>query len=122
MNTAIATENSVAQPEQYVAPSVDIRETTEGFELRAEMPGVPKDGIEVTVENGELILVGRRSDRLPPGDVLHRESHLRNFRRVFELDPAIDVARIAAKVEQGVLILSLPKADAVKPRRIAVEG
>jgi HSP20 family protein len=104
----------------YVTPVANILETSDGYLLEAEMPGVTKEGIEVTVENGELIIVGRRADKDMPGTALYRESRPLDYRRVFDLDPSIDTGRIAAKMEQGVLKLTLPKAEEVKPRRIQV--
>jgi len=84
------------------------------------MPGVAKDGMEVTVENGELVIVGRRGDKDLPGTAIYRESRQLDYRRVFDLDPSIDTGKITAKMEQGILTLSLPKAEQVKPRRITV--
>jgi len=84
------------------------------------MPGVNKDGLAVTVDNGELVIVGRRGDRENPGTALYREGRAVDFRRVFDLDPSIDTAKITAKIEQGILTLTLPKAEEVKPRRIKV--
>ena len=109
-----------AQRVTYVTPAANILETADGYLLEAEMPGVAKDGIDVTVENGELVIVGRRADKEQPGTALYRESRPLDYRRVFDLDPSIDTARITAKMEQGVLILTLPKAEQVKPRRIQV--
>ena len=104
----------------YMTPVANILETDDGYVLEAEMPGVGKEGLEVTVENGELILVGRRSDKDLPGEALYRESRPLDFRRVFDLDPSIDAGKITAKMEQGILTLTLPKAEEVKPRRIQV--
>jgi HSP20 family protein len=107
--------------EQYIVPDVNIYETKEGYLLEAEMPGVAKDGVEITLEDSELTLFGRRSDQAPQGaEPVLRESHRLNYRRVFELDPTIDTSKIVAKVEQGVLILTLPKAEKVKPRKIEI--
>jgi HSP20 family protein len=72
------------------------------------------------VENNELTIVGRRSMPAIPGTLVHRESRAENFRRPFELDPSIDAEKINAKIEQGVVTLTLPKAERVKPRKIAV--
>jgi len=105
----------------YVTPQATIRETKDGYLLQAEMPGVNKAGLEVTVDNNELTLVGRRSDPEIQAEAVYRESRPRDFRRVFELDPAIDTARIEAKMEQGVLTLTLPKAERVKPKKINVD-
>jgi HSP20 family protein len=125
MNTLTQTERrpGVGNGQQrisYVTPVANILETQEGYLLEIEMPGVAKDGIEVTVENGELVILGRRSDREAPGTPVYRESRPLDYRRVFDLDPSIDTAKITAKMEQGVLTLTLPKAEEVKPRRIEV--
>src|SRR4029077_4493054 len=106
--------------EEYVAPEVNIFETKEGYVLEAEMPGVGKDGLEITLEGNEITLVGRRNPETVNGEVLFRERRLADYRRVFELDPAIDTGKVAAKVEQGVLTLTLPKSEQVKPRKISV--
>lgn len=105
----------------YVAPRVDIYETAEGYRIKAEMPGVAKDGFEVSLEANELTLVGRRSNVAPQGStVLHQESRRADFKRAFKLDSTVDTGRISAKVDQGILVVDLPKAEALKPRRIAV--
>jgi HSP20 family protein len=89
--------------------------------LEAEMPGVTKDSLEVTLEGNEMTIVGHRRIETPGNQTVFRESHLADFRRVFELDPAIDTAKISARMDQGVLKLTLPKSEKVKPRRITVE-
>jgi HSP20 family protein len=104
----------------YLAATANIREDKDGYVVEAEMPGVTKDGLEVTVENGELVIVGRRAPLQVGGRVLYRESRGLDYRRAFELDPAIDTTKITAKIEQGVLTVLLPKAESVKPRKIAV--
>ncbi len=104
----------------FVTPQAAIHETKEGYVLQAEMPGVNKAGLEVTVTNNELTIVGRRSDPEVKAETVYRESRPRDFRRVFELDPAIDSAKIEARMDQGILTLTLPKAERVKPRKIAI--
>jgi len=104
-----------------VAPDVNIYETNEGYVLHAEMPGVTKEGLEITLEGNTLTFTGRRHDGALPGTVLYRESRGTNYRRVFELDPAIDTNKIGAEMRQGMLILKLPKAERVKPRRIEIK-
>jgi HSP20 family protein len=105
---------------QYEAPDVNIYETKDGYILEAEMPGVNKEGLEITLEGHEITITGRRPDEVVPGQALFRERHSVDYRRVFELDPAIDTSRIAARMNQGVLFLTLPKSEEVKPRKIAV--
>ncbi len=109
-----------ANREVYVAPEVNISETKDGYILEAEMPGVNKDGLELTLEGTEITIVGRRGGNVP-GEPLFRESREVDFRRVFELDPAIDTGKISAKMEQGILTLTLPKSEKVKPRKISVQ-
>jgi len=109
-----------AQNVQYVVPDVNIYETKEGYELQAEMPGVSKEGLEITLEGHEITLTGHVANEVVPGETLFRERHGSDYRRVFELDPAIDTARISARMSQGILFLILPKSEAVKPRKIVV--
>jgi HSP20 family protein len=104
----------------YLTPLANILETTDGYLLEAEMPGVNREGLEITVENGELVIFGRRGELPVKGQPLYRESRPSHYRRVFELDPSIDTAKITAKMEHGVLRLHLPKTEAVKPRKIEV--
>ena len=106
---------------RFATPLVDIESTQDGYVLYAEMPGVSKDGIEVTVENGDLLIVGHRRPLDVSGEPIYRESRPYDFRRVYELDPSIDTSRISARIENGLLIVNLPKAEKVKPRRIEVE-
>jgi HSP20 family protein len=113
--------NGSADRVSYLTPVTNIREDKDGYVLEVEMPGVSKDGLELTVEAGELVIVGRRATPPAGGQPIHRESRRLDYRRVFELDGSIDSTKITAKIDQGVLELHLPKAEAVKPRKIAVE-
>ena len=108
------------QPE-FVSPEVNIFETKDGYLLEAEMPGVNKEGLEISLEGPEITIIGRRHTENVEGEALLRERQAVDYRRVFELDPAIDTAKISAKVEQGVLTLTLPKSERVKPRKILVD-
>jgi HSP20 family protein len=109
-----------AQVDQFIAPPASVIEAGEGYTLELEMPGVTKDGLDISVENNELTVVGRRSFPTVQGTLIHHESRADNFRRTFELDPSIDADKISAKIEQGLVTLTLPKAEHVKPRKISV--
>jgi len=104
----------------YVSPEVNIFETKDGYVLQAEMPGVNGASLDISVENNVLTILGRRPRSDFQGELVHRESSDADYRRVFELDPAIDSAKIDAKVEQGVLTIHLPKSEQVKPRKVTV--
>ncbi len=105
---------------KFITPAASVNESADGYTLELEMPGVSKEGLEISVENNELSIIGRRSHATPEGTLLHRESRPHNYRRSFEIDPSIDSARIAARISQGIVTLVLPKAEEVKPRKIAV--
>ncbi len=119
-NEVRSAEKSARPQDQYLNPEVNIFETNEGYTLEAEMPGVGKDGIEITLETNELTLIGRRKQDIPKAEALWRESSQADYRRVFQLDPAIDTNKIEARIEQGLLTLRLPKSERVKPRKVTV--
>src|SRR6266850_3164457 len=106
--------------EQFIAPVATVLENADGYTLEVEMPGVNKENLEMWVENNELTILGRRAMPSVEGTLIHRESRPENFRRSFEIEPSIDAGKISAKIEQGVVTLTLPKAEQVKPRKIAV--
>src|SRR5437868_12060618 len=122
MNT-LTRENREAdrgQAEQLITPPASVTEITDGYMLEIEMPGVKREGLDISVENNELTIIGRRSLPAVEGTLVHRESRPENFRRVFELDPSIDGDKISAKIDQGLATLTLPTAEHVKPRKITV--
>jgi HSP20 family protein len=110
---------AAAERVNYQLPAVNIYETDDGYTLEADIPGVNREGLEIHLDQNELTLVGRRQV-FNGGTVHYRESAEGDFRRAFELDPEIDTDKIAARVDQGVLTLHLPRREAVKPRKIAV--
>jgi HSP20 family protein len=123
MNTSLVRENREldrAQAEQFAAPSASVIEGADGYTLEVEMPGVNKQGLEVSVENNELTITGRRSPPTVEGTLIHHELRPENYQRTFELDPSINAEKISAKIDQGLVTLTLPKAEHVKPRKIAV--
>jgi len=109
-----------AQAEQFISPPASVIEGADGYTLEVEMPGVTKDGFDISFENNELTIIGRRSLPAVEGMLIHHESRPDNFRRTFELDPSIDANKISAKIEHGLVTLTLPKAEHVKPRKITV--
>ena len=113
---------AVAHRAHYERPRAHVTETANEFLLQVELPGVRRDGLEVSFENGELAITGHRAPFQADGaETIYRESRQADFRRVFELDPTIDATKIQARLEQGVLTLALPKAEAARPRRIEVQ-
>jgi len=113
-------ESNRGEAEQFITPPASVTEISDGYMLEIEMPGVKKDGLEISVENNELTIIGRRSLPAMEGTLIHRESRPENFRRAFEIDPSIDANKISAKIDQGLVTLTLPKVEHVKPRKITV--
>jgi HSP20 family protein len=115
---AVATEGT-RNREGYIPPTVDIYEAHAGLVVLADLPGVAKDGLDVRVDNNILTIRGM-VQHMTTGDAMYREYELVNFFRQFELGEKIDQGKISAELKHGVLTLSLPKAEEVKPRQIAV--
>ena len=104
-----------------VRPVYDVKETDDAFGLTVHLPGVAKDGLEITAEDTTLRIVGRRGWKRPDTwTSLYRESSDAAFELVLTHQNSIDLDKVHAELRDGVLRLSLPKAEAVKPRKIAV--
>jgi HSP20 family protein len=102
-------------------PRYEVAEKTEAFGLTVELPGVTKDGLELTAEEGLFRVVGRPAWKRPENwTTLHRETEDLPFLLELTHDNAIDVDKIHAEFTDGILRVSLPKHEAIKPRRIAV--
>jgi len=107
--------------EATVRPWYEIKETPEAWGLTAYLPGVAKDGLEITAEEGVITVRGRRQWKAPAGwTALYRESPESAYELALTHDNTIDVEKIHAELVDGVLRASLPKAEAIKPRKIAV--
>lgn len=110
------------QPDRgFITPPANISATDSEYVVEIDMPGVTKDGLEVTVEGNELTIIGRRQTEIPPGELWYCETPQADYRRVFELGPDVDTARISAEMKQGVLVLRLPKSEKAKPKQIEVK-
>ena len=116
----VADNNNQTRHPGYISPRVNITETRDGYLLEAEMPGVNKEGLEITLDGTEITITGRRANVLAAGELLVRERRSVDYRRTFELDPVIDTGRISARMVQGVLTLTLPKSARAKPQKIAI--
>lgn len=105
-----------------VAPIVDIYETKDDYMMKLLMPGVNKDGIELKLADEELQVYGRvRHDVGEPDKFILKEIEEGNYYRVFKVTDAVEVDKIKAKMEDGVLTITLPKHERVKPKEIPIE-
>jgi HSP20 family protein len=116
------TPTSPATRAVTVTPRADVLETDDDFLLLADMPGVTPENVDIRFENGELTVHGRRAPGHEEKSRALWEYEVTNYFRTFRLTEHIAADRIEAGLKNGVLTLRLPKAEAVKPRRIAVKG
>lgn len=127
------TENVMSKPEggtataehtrsgRFFRPNVDILEKAEELLLLADVPGAGGDDIDIKFEDGELTLHAKVETRQPfDRPYLHQEYGIGDFYRTFQISEAIDASKISAEFGNGVLTLHLPKAESIKPRKIAV--
>lgn len=112
--------NTNTQPcAKTIRPASSIIHRKEGFFVECDMPGVPKENVQLTVADNILTITGSRAQRAGTTTV-HRESSGLNFRRSFALNSDIDMTRISARMEAGVLQVFLPHTELPKPRQISV--
>lgn len=101
---------------------VDVFEKDDEYLVRADLPGVNPNDVDIRFENGELTLHGRRNAANNGKARAAWESEVNGYQRSFRLGEHVASDRIEADLKDGVLTLRLPKVEAVKPRRIAVKG
>ena len=115
---AAAPANDLGRP---VKPAYKVKETSDTFGLTVYLPGVAKDGLEITAEEGQVRVVGRRAWQQPEAwTALYRETVAAPYELVLTHDNAVDADKVAAELRNGVLRVSLPRHEALKPRKIAV--
>jgi HSP20 family molecular chaperone IbpA len=113
-------ERTVDRP--HFTPRVEIHEIESGLRLRANLPGVPREGLALTVDDGVLRIRGEMRLGLPDAaEALHLEFEEGVWERAFELPEDLDPAKIEARLEDGVLTLDIPKSERALPRRIEVK-
>ncbi len=109
-------------PGRFYVPYADIYETDEALTVLMEMPGVAREGVSVALEDDVLRVEGRIDFGKYEGmEPVYTEFNVGHYTRSFALSGKIDRERIGARLEDGVLVLTLPKAREAQPRRIAVQ-
>ena len=126
MNTLTQVQETPAAPttardEPALLPAVDVFEDANGITLYADLPGVPKDKLQLRVEGDQLSLDGEIALALPQGvQPQHAEVRLARYRRAFTLSKELDADKVSAEFTQGLLRVRIPKAAHAQPRKIAV--
>ena len=106
-----------------LVPRMDIRETDESFIIKAEMPGIKKDDIEINIHDGLLTISGEseeKSEEKEEGKIVRQERRYGKYVRSMTVGNNIDQENINASYNDGVLELTLPKLAAVEPKKIKV--
>jgi HSP20 family molecular chaperone IbpA len=106
-----------------VLPRVDVFEDERGITLLADLPGVPRDKLELKVEGDTLHVEGTVQPATPDGlEAVYAEVRVPRFRRSFTLSRELDTQRVEANLKDGVLTLPIPKQEHAQPRRISVQA
>lgn len=107
-------------------PVVDVRETADAILVQAELPGLHPDDVDLRVENGVLTISGEKKHEVEEGkeDSSYHffERRYGRFERSFTLPRSVNADAVKARFEQGVLTVTLPKAETARPRRIQIEA
>lgn len=107
--------------QQAVLPAVDVYENPHGITLLADMPGVPRDQLEIKVEGESLLIEGAVQTNTPQGlEPIHAEVRIPRYRRSFSLSRELDTSAIQANLKEGVLTLHIPKKAHAQARKIPV--
>lgn len=122
MSEQTAVSKQPADDGAALLPPVDVIEDASGITLYADLAGVPKNKLSLHVEAETLTIEGEIDLEVPAGmEASHAEVSLPRYRRVFTLSKELDAARVSAELKQGVLKLSIPKAEHAQPRKVEVK-
>lgn len=103
-------------------PLYNVNGNSDAYEVRVELPGVPKSGVKLDIEDNILTVRGERNTTVPEGmKALHRELSPLNYILRLRLNTPVDENKMTAKLEDGVLTIGLPIKQAAKPRQIAIQ-
>jgi len=116
-------EQNVKKTDYVITPPVDIYETDNEYVLKADMPGVAKDNVNITFNNNELEITGKVDEQYTSNESMtYREYTLFNYYRKFVVSNAINPEGISASLENGVLTVKLPKREEAKPKKIEIKA
>jgi len=118
----LASQQEKTIPARFYVPSTDIFETSDALKIVMEVPGVPKDALDVNIES-DVLSVEARIETANYSDLepVYTEYPIGHFARNFTLPEQVDPHNITAQLEDGVLTLTLNKRPETKPRRIAIQ-
>jgi HSP20 family protein len=109
---------------EIVSPRLNVTETDKTYEVEAELPGVRKEDVKVSVDNQRVSIEGevkRESAQKEGENIVYAERSMKRFARTFMLPVEVDDAGAQAKLENGVLMLSLPKKASAQPKKLTIQ-
>lgn len=116
-------QQEATTPMRAFMPNADIFETDDALTVVLEMPGVNRDNIDIGVESGVLTVEGKINfDKYEGLEPVYSEYNVGPYRRSFRISSRIDQDKISAEMRDGVITLTLPKAEEAKPRKIEVKS
>lgn len=123
MNDTAITRKTEQQDARALAPRVDVLEDPAGITLIADLPGVPREQLELKVEGDTLLIAGSIEHSLPAEmQPVYAELRVPRYRRAFTLSRELDCSRVEACLKDGVLNVRIPKQAHAMPRRIEVRA
>jgi HSP20 family protein len=107
----------------HFVPAVDVREEDDQYIVKTDLPGISKDGLDVTIQNNVLTIRGERKEQHEKKEkgYWHSERWSGSFHRSLELPAEVDASKVSASFKDGVLELRIPKPEQAKPRQIKVD-
>ncbi len=104
-------------------PAIDVEETADALQITVEVPGLEKDAVDVSLEDGQLTISGEKKETSERDEANYhvRERRYGRFQRTLTLPSSVDTTKADARYENGLLVITLPKSDEVKPRRLEVK-
>ncbi len=103
-------------------PDIDICENKDNVLMRMDLPGVKKGDVDITVDENNTLIIRAKSSFTEPSEPVYRQFYIGNFYRAFAIGNQFNVDQISTKFGDGVLEITLPKREELKPRRIQINA
>lgn len=117
----VQTREETRASERFIKPSVNIIETENWLTLTADIPGAAKETVDINVDNG-VLTINAPASRSMPGQSVYAEFELAPYYRQFTIPEELDLNKVKAEFECGILTLHLPKKEAAKPHKIKIKA
>ncbi len=113
---------SEEERQEAIVPAVDVTEDAGGITVLADLPGVPREALQLHVDADQLVIEGQARLEGPEGmQLTHQELPSLLYRRVFTLSKELDAERVSAELKNGVLRLRIPRIQQAQPRKIRID-